>query len=130
MDAKHSIYTVQTVNKTFEILEILADHSTTYSFAQLSKSIGLTRNKTFRLLSTLCEMGLVEKDPHGGNYQLGFSSVLLAQKFLLNSSVVNYAHPVMEELVRKHDEAVYMTVINGDEVLFLDMVDCAHQVKA
>jgi DNA-binding IclR family transcriptional regulator len=48
----------------------------------------------------------------------------------MNSSVVNYAHPVIEALARKHDEAVYMTVIKDDEVLFLDMVDCAQQIKA
>ena len=36
----------------------------------------------------------------------------------------------MEGLARKHAEAVYMTVLRGDEVLFLDMVDCDRQVKA
>jgi len=45
-------------------------------------------------------------------------------------SVVNYAHPILEELVRKHDEAAYMTVIQDADVLFLDMVDCDQAIKA
>jgi DNA-binding IclR family transcriptional regulator len=71
----------------------------------------LTRNKTFRLLSTLCEKGLLERDASNGSYQLGVSSVALGQKLVMNSSVVNHAHPIIEALARKHDDAVYMTVI-------------------
>jgi DNA-binding IclR family transcriptional regulator len=35
----------------------------------------------------------------------------------------------MEELARRHEEAVYLTVLLGEEVLFLDMVDGAQTVK-
>ena len=35
----------------------------------------------------------------------------------------------MEELARKHEEAVYLTVLLGEEVLFLDVVDGAQAVK-
>jgi DNA-binding IclR family transcriptional regulator len=36
----------------------------------------------------------------------------------------------MEELAFKLNEAIYITVMNDDEVLFLDMVDSFQQVKA
>ena len=61
---------------------------------------------------------------------LGVSTVELAQRFLKSISLIKHAHPVMEGLAKRHDEAVYMTVLRGDEVLFLDMVDCDQQVKA
>jgi DNA-binding IclR family transcriptional regulator len=130
MHETNTVYTVLNVNKAFELLEIIAEHSSSHSLPQLSERVGLKRNKTFRLLTTLCEKGLVERDAANGNYQLGVSSVALGQKFVMNSSVVNYAHPIIEALARKHDEAVYMTVINDDEVLFLDMVDSGQQIKA
>lgn len=127
---ENSIYTVQSVNKALEILELLAEEAQNLSLPLLAERVGISRNKTFRLLSTLCEKGLVERDAITGGYHLGIYSVALAQKFLKNASVVTYAHPIMEGLARKHDEAVYMTVAAGDEVLFLDMVDCEHQIKA
>src|ERR1700674_1832517 len=98
---RSTVYTVQNVNKAFELLVILAEHTTNPSLAQLSQSVGLSRNKTFRLLSTLCEKELVEREDITGTYQLGVSSVALAQKFLMNSNVVNYAHPIMEKLAKK-----------------------------
>jgi len=127
---KNSAYTVKNVNCAIELLEILAENPTSASLIQLTEKIGLNRNNTFRLLATLCEKGVVERDPINGNYQLGAYSVVLAQKFLRYASVVNYAHPVMEGLARKHHEAVYMTVAKEDEVLFLDMVDCEQHIKA
>jgi len=123
-------YTLKCVDNAFYILESLAEHQAGYSLMQLADRLVLSRNKTYRLLCTLCEKGLVERDEITGVYQLGIYSVVLGQKFIMNANVVNYAHPIIEELARKHGEAVYMSVINGDEVLFLDMVDCEQQVKA
>ncbi len=130
MNRERTAYTVQTVTKAFELLEVLAESSTGLSLSQLATDIGLTRNKTFRLLATLCEQGLAERAPENGTYRLSIYSVALAQKLLRNASLVNYAQPVMQELARKHDEAVYMTVIKDDEVVFLDMVDCDQHIKA
>ena len=130
MMERSTSYTVQSVHKAFELLESLAEHQDISSLAQLAEKVGLSRNKAFRLLSTLCEKGLVERENMHGTYHLGVSSVTLAQKFLMNSSVVNHTHPIMEDLARKHDEAVYMTVIKNDKVLFVDMVDCEQQIKA
>lgn len=126
----HPEYTVKSVSYAVEILEILAELHGGLSLKQLADRLELSRNKAFRLMATLCETGLVERDAESGVYQLGACSVALGQKFLMNSSVVNYAHPIIEQLARKHGEAVYMSVIRDDEVLFLDMVDCDHQIKA
>lgn len=123
-------YTVHTVDKAFDILDALAESTTDLPMAELADRTGLNRNKTFRLLATLCDRGLAERDPVSGLYRLGVCSVALAQRVLRRASLVTYAHPVMEQLARKHDEAVYLTVIKDDEVVFLDMVDCNQNIKA
>lgn len=128
--ARDTVYTVKSVDKAIQLLEILSDYQPGYSVIELAEQTGLNRNKTFRLLSTLCDKGLVDRDASLGIYQLGIYSVALGQKFIKNANVVNFAHPIIEELARKHGEAVYMSVIKDDEVLFLDMADCDQQVKA
>jgi DNA-binding IclR family transcriptional regulator len=90
----------------------------------------LSRNKAFRLLLTLESKGLIERDDVSGCYQLGLNAMELSQKILNSASIISYAHPVMERLAIKHKEAVYMTVLKGEEVIFLDMVDCEQNVKA
>lgn len=130
MIEKNSVYTVQTVNKALELLETLAESPQHLTLQVLSEKVALSRNKTFRILATLCEKGLMERDDVTGRYRIGVCTVPLAQKLLQSASLVTYAHPIMEELARKHDEAVYMTVIKDNEVLFLNMVDCHQQIKA
>lgn len=127
--SEHPEYTVKSVSCALEILEMLTEYQDGYSMIQIASHFGLSRNKAFRLLTTLCETGLVEHDADSHVYRLGASSVVLGQKFLKNSSVVNFAHPIIEQLARKHGEAVYMSVIRENEVLFLDMVDCDQQLK-
>src|SRR5512137_164127 len=129
MQREKSSYSVQTVEKALDLLEALTDEAPPATLHNLSDRLELSRNKVFRLLATLESRGLVEREEGSGVYRLGLSSVALAQRFISSASIIKHAHPIMEELARKHDEAVYLTVLLGDEVLFLDMVDCWQNVK-
>ncbi|MDD5284994.1 MAG: IclR family transcriptional regulator [Desulfuromonadaceae bacterium] len=122
-------YSIKAVNKTLEILEALSETSDGVALSQLIALTGMTRNCTFRILKTLCAKGLVEQDEHNGLYRLGICSATLAQKLLKNVNVINFAHPVLEDLASKLDEAIYLTVPRNDEVLFLDMVDSSQHIK-
>lgn len=125
-----SEYAVKSVDNAFELFGFLVEFPSGARIQTLAEQLGLSHNKTFRLMKTLCDKGLVQHNVTSGTYQLGFSAIPLAQKILKNMSVISYAHPILEELVSKHDEAVYMTVIQDVDVLFLDMVDCGRPIKA
>ncbi|HWI40923.1 MAG TPA: IclR family transcriptional regulator [Verrucomicrobiae bacterium] len=118
------------VEKALDLIDILSEEIDSPSLHHLADRLELTRNRTFRLLATLEARGLVEKDPRSGFYSLALPAAEMAHKILRNINLIKIAHPVMENLARKHDEAVYMTVLSGDDVLFLDMVDSTQQVKA
>lgn len=119
-----SMQTDKAANKLLELLETLAESNDGVGLHLLAGRISLPRTTTATLLNSLCKNGLVEFDDKLAVYRLGLCSVALAQKMLLKTSVINYAHPILEELVRKHGESVYMAVPRDNDVLFLDMVDC------
>lgn len=129
MKEQKSVHTVQILDKALELLEVLAGSPGHVSLQALTEKVGLTRNKAYRILTTLCQKGLVEKDPGTGGYCLGLSSAALGQKLSRSISLTSYAYPIMEELAKRHDEAVYVTVIRDGDVLFLDMVDCERNIK-
>lgn len=130
MTREKSSYSVQTVEKALDILEMLTEESQHATLPYLAEKLNLSRNKAFRLLATLESKGLVEREETSGIYRLGISSVELAQRLLNSTSLIRHAHPIMEKLARTHGEAVYITVLKGEEVLFLDMVDCEQNIKA
>jgi DNA-binding IclR family transcriptional regulator len=140
-------YTIHNVKKALELLEKLAESHEQHTLPSLAESISFSRTKTFRLLATLNEKGLVERDAESGVYRLGMGTAAFGKKLIDSSNfvsdvlpmvpksvdssnLVSYSHPIMEKLARKYHEAVYMTVIRDHEVLFLNMVDCDHMVKA
>lgn len=130
MDREKGTYSVQSVLKAFDLLEALAAEDSVATIPFLAKKLDLSRNKIFRLLATLEDKGLVERDEPTGTFRLGVYAFEMSQHILKSANLIRLAHPIMEELARKHDEAIYMTVLNNDEVLFLDMVDCFQQIKA
>ncbi len=123
-------YSVQAVVKAIDLLEALAQDGASPTIQVLSEKLGLSSNKAFRLLATLEDKGLVEKNALTGTYSLGLQAFEMAQHILKSDNLIRLAHPIMEELARKLDEAVYLTVASNDEVLFLDMVDSFQKVKA
>jgi DNA-binding IclR family transcriptional regulator len=129
MTLEKNTYAIQNVEKALDILRILAEEPSAANLPYLAQRLSLSRNRAFRLLATLENMGLVERDEQGGTYHLGLASVELAQRFISSTNLLRVAHPVLEKLARKHDEAVYLAVIKEDEVIFLDMADCDRQIK-
>lgn len=147
MQEINSYYTIRNVQKALELLEQLAESEEMLTLRDLAERIEFSTNKTFRLLATLSEKGLVERDETSGLYRLGARTASFGRKLVDNcapvadpdwdtlcvvdsSNLVTYSHPVMKKLARKYDEAVYMTVIKDNQVLFLNMVDCEHLIKA
>ena len=130
MSREKGAYSVQAVIKAIDLLETLAQDGDNPSVSVIEKKLDLSHNKAFRLLATLEDKGLVEKDVLTGTYSLGLQAFQMAQHILKSTNLIRLAHPVMEELAHRLNEAIYITVINNDEVLFLDMVDSLQQVKA
>lgn len=122
-------YSARTVSKAIELLETLMEIDTEATLSQLSSQVGLSRRATLRVVRSLCDRGLVERDQSGRHYRLGVNAVLLAQKMLNSMNVIAHAHPVLEALARRHHEAAYLTVCNQGKVLFLDMAECKGETK-
>ena len=131
MYEKKTDYSLRSAELVIDLLDLLlSDDSAKINLPYVSEKLHIHRNKAFRLLSTLEKRGMVERDEWNGCYRVGLTAVEFSQRILNKTNIIVHAHPVMEELARKHEEAVYMTVLKGEEVMFLDMVDCDQPVKA
>jgi len=80
-------YSVDVVLKALDLLETLAGVGRELTLDNLAALVGLSRNRTARLLETLEEKGMVERESYGGFYRLGLTSVELAQRLLHSRSI-------------------------------------------
>ncbi|HJV37098.1 IclR family transcriptional regulator [Geomonas sp.] len=133
------------LRKAVELLEILATSGGERgSVSALSRAAGISRYKATRLMNMLEKKGLVERVLLTGDAGCarrlveelvegsGSSSLALSGTDAppapvndeLHGIIISDVRPVLESLARRHNEAIYMVIPNGEEVLFLDMVDC------
>ena len=122
-------YSIQSVENALAVLEAICEEEDEVRISHLSEKLGMNKTSVFRLLSTFEKRGYVEKEKGSGRYRLGLSAYEIGQKFLSRMGLLRMARPVMEQLGRSCDEALYLAVRRQNEVLFLDMVETSHRVK-
>ncbi|WP_020676685.1 IclR family transcriptional regulator [Geopsychrobacter electrodiphilus] len=122
-------YSIQSVDNALDVLEALCEEGEEVRISQLSERLGMNKTSIFRLLATFENRGYVEKEPRSGKYKLGISAYEMGQKFLSCMGLLRNAKPVIERLARECNEALYLAVPRGNEILMLDMVDTLQQVK-
>uniref|UniRef100_C6E4D2 Transcriptional regulator, IclR family n=1 Tax=Geobacter sp. (strain M21) TaxID=443144 RepID=C6E4D2_GEOSM len=109
----------QRMEKAVELLEALAVEEKACSLSALARRVGISRYRTRRLLENLEQKEAGESllpKAAGAGQSRGLAEALYG-------SIVREVRPVMESLARKHKEAVYMTIMKGEEVFFVDVAD-------
>ncbi len=122
-------YNIKSVENALLLLKILATESSQLSLAQLSDKLDMTKGSLFRLMATFESHGYVSRNLQTGDYELGMSAFEISQKLLSKMALLTKARPVMSQLVRHCDEAIYLVVCRDQDVLFLDMADNSQKVK-
>lgn len=128
LEHKESRYAIRSVESALAVLEALSEAPDEVPLAHLSQTLKLSKARVFRLLATFEQRGYVEKEK-GGRYRLGGAAFEIGRKLLLRLSLLRKARPVMESLAWKCNEAVYLGIRRGSDVLLLDMIDTREQVK-
>jgi DNA-binding IclR family transcriptional regulator len=104
----------QTLDRGLRILEHLAAAGVPQPIMDIAAAVGLHRSITYRLLRTLEDHQLVERDPTG-RFGLGIGTVALARgvRTTLQSAVL----PELTALVESLRMTAFMVVRSGDEAV-------------
>ena len=110
----------QTLDRGIRILEHLATVGTPQPIADIGESLGLHRSITYRLLRTLEDHQLVERDP-AGHYRLGLGMVGLARG--VRTDLQSAALPRLNALVAQLGVTAFLVVRAGDEAVTVSSVE-------
>src|SRR3954470_9569818 len=88
---------VQSVARAAELLKALGAHGEPATVFDLADRCGLNRSTAWRILATLEDEGLVERDPASGRYAVGYALVALATR-AGHEPLARRAHPALRAL--------------------------------
>lgn len=126
---KKQKYELQLIVETFLILEKILDAKGGLALTEICQCTQITKNKAFRILTTLVQCGILEKDTRS-NYKIGITSIEYAHRILAKESSLDRIQSIMENLSKKINEAVYFAKHNGYETVLVNYVDCCQPIKA
>jgi IclR family KDG regulon transcriptional repressor len=110
---------VKSVYRTIKILEAF-DSDEGMTVTEISKRFNYPKSSVHQILNTLTKESVLEKDPLTNRYHLGIKLFILGNKARANLEIRKAAAPLLKKLLAKFDETVHLTVLDNDEVLYLE----------
>jgi DNA-binding IclR family transcriptional regulator len=129
MAAVNAAQRVQAVQRAAELLKALGARSAPATVFELADGCGLNRSTAWRILATLEEQGLVERDPATGRYSVGHALVALAAG-AGHEPLVRRAHPHLRALAEACAESASLAVPRRLQLVYVDQVQAPHVMAA
>lgn len=115
--------TVQSVERAFAILDILGNADYHLGISHIAEKCNLPLSTTSRLLSTLQQLGYVEKNPETSKYTLGVRLLQLRGAVIERLNLGEKAMPIMKDLMKRVDETVHLAVLDEGEIVYIERVE-------
>lgn len=117
---------VQSVERVFELLELITDAGGNVTLSELAASTSLPLPTIHRLLRTLASMGYV-RQLEDRRYALGAKLVRLGE--MANKQFAELARPQLMFLVRELGETANLAILDFDKVMYVAQVPSPHAMR-
>lgn len=112
----------QAVARAFAVLRAFSDQAPAWRLADLSRTAGLSRPTTLRLLGALEREDMVARMPERNLWRLGVAAIELGAIARRSLGVSEAARAALEALAAETGDTAGVDVLLGHEVLVLDEV--------
>lgn len=108
---------LQTVHRAISLLDCFTAEETELSLTRLTEKTKLPKSTTARIIDTLVEANILERNEHNLNYRLGYKIYLLGKIAEHSNNIIKNAAPIMKKLRDDTGESVALYKISGDKRL-------------
>jgi len=122
-------YQAPSVKKAFQILKLISGANRGLGITDLANSLEMSKGTVHGIISALEDSGAIMRAPLTKKYTLGVTLFELGKLAYSQIDLKDLARPVMEDLMEKTEESVYVGVMNGDHITILDIVESSHDLK-
>jgi IclR family KDG regulon transcriptional repressor len=119
----------QSLANGLQILLLYDTSNPRFTVVELSKRLGYSESKTYRLIRPLIKYGFLQGNPGTSQYSLGLNALRLGLMAQQKFEITLIARPIMRELSLLTKETVLLTAVNGTKGIVLDRVESMEPVR-
>jgi len=119
---------VPAVDKCFAILELLAQSKESLGISDMSGKLSLNKSTVYNISHTLVDLNVLENQ-RDGKFTFGTSFYILANMAGKRSTLLQLAHPYLEEINKKINLSVFLGLRSDCQAILFDKVDSDHGIK-
>jgi len=123
------MYRAPTVEKAFQILEILSASDQGLTISDLFRASGISKSTVHGITAALEDAGAVVRDAGTKRYSLGLTLFELGRAVYSRIALKDVARPFMEDLMARTRESVFVGTRSGDHISILDLVESTQDLK-
>ncbi|MBV1757357.1 MAG: IclR family transcriptional regulator [Dethiosulfatibacter sp.] len=126
---KDTINTVQSVDRTINIIEVLSNHRDGLGLTELSQIIGLHKSTVHRLLLTLISHGYVSQNPQNQQYHMTIKMYELGSRVIDSMDLSKVSRPYLKALRDATNEVVHLVIPDGTDIVYIDKMESNNSIR-
>jgi DNA-binding IclR family transcriptional regulator len=120
---------IRAVERALDVLLCFTSQTPELTMSQISEMIGINKSTVHRLLSTLEKKRFVERDRVTGIYKPGLRLLQIASLAMEQNNLRRLAAPFLQDLCSRYRENVNLSLLDGADVIYVDVVESSQRVK-
>jgi DNA-binding IclR family transcriptional regulator len=120
---------INSIRKAIHIMNMFSAAEPRLTLTEISRRLNIPKSTVHSLLSTLLTEGFIEQ-LDDGSYALGTAVIVLTQRVRVNVELRDRAAPYLRQLADQCGESVYLTIRDGDFVLYIYAIESSRRLIA
>lgn len=117
------------IARALAVLEFLDTSQRGWNISELSRKLDVPKSTMHLIVSTLGRLGYVSREPGSRDYTLSIKVYELGRSLMKNVLLPNIALPHLEDLVRKLRLTAHLAILEHDQAIYVQKVDCPGMIK-
>jgi DNA-binding IclR family transcriptional regulator len=105
-----------------------ADQQPQFGVSELAERTGMSKSHVSRALSAFVDAGLLVQDPKTRTFSVGLRAFMIGARFVNYHPLSSAAMPIMRELAQRTGHSTRLSVMEGDEAIYILGVEGPHFV--
>ena len=119
---------VGVVRKVLKIFEVLHGNPTGLPLKEIARRTAINKSTAYRFLAHLQSEGYLFRD-EAGSYVVGPKLARMGSGMNFEESLRKMSRPVLQKLWTATGETVNLAILDGQQILYLDVIESAHTFR-